>query len=58
MKSEAIVCTVPDARKADAVKKAVEGAVTNLVPASILQEHPSCDMYLDTASAAQLSEPV
>jgi glucosamine-6-phosphate deaminase len=56
MKSDAIICTVPDARKAGAVKKAVEGPVTNRVPSSILQEHPRCDMYLDTASAALLSE--
>jgi glucosamine-6-phosphate deaminase len=56
MKSAAIVCTVPDARKAAAVEKAVEGPVTNQVPASILQEHPRCDMYLDTASAVRLSK--
>jgi glucosamine-6-phosphate deaminase len=55
MKSKAIVCTVPDARKADAVQKALEGPVTNRVPASILQDHPCCGMYLDTASAALLS---
>src|SRR5206468_2595241 len=33
MKSRAIVCTVPDARKAQAVKNVLEGHVTNLVPA-------------------------
>jgi len=57
MKSEAIVCTVPDRRKAEAVKKAVEGEVTNLVPASILQEHAHCSLYLDEA-AASLLRPV
>jgi glucosamine-6-phosphate deaminase len=54
MKSVAIVCTVPDARKAEAVQKAVEGPVTPHLPSSILQQHPQCDMYLDTASAALL----
>jgi glucosamine-6-phosphate deaminase len=54
MKSEAIVCTVPDARKAEAVRKAVEGPVTPHLPSSILQQHPRCDLLLDTASAALL----
>ncbi len=54
MKSDAIVCTVPDGRKAEAVQKAVEGPVTPNLPSSILQEHPECDLYLDTASAALL----
>jgi glucosamine-6-phosphate deaminase len=51
MKSHAIVCTVPDRRKAEAVKQTVEGNVTNHVPASILQKHPECDLYLDDAAA-------
>jgi len=54
MKSRTIVCTVPDARKAQALKKALEGPVTNLVPASILQQHPSCDLYIDTPAATLL----
>ncbi len=59
IKSRAIVCTVPDARKAEAVQQAVEGPVTNEVPASILQTHPCCDLYLDTPAAARLKmEPV
>ena len=37
MRSDAIVCTVPDARKAQAVHNAVEGCVTPDLPASILQ---------------------
>ncbi|MGC9520471.1 MAG: glucosamine-6-phosphate deaminase [Anaerolineae bacterium] len=54
MESQAIVCTVPDARKAEAVRKAVEGPVTNELPASVLQTHPRCVLYLDEASAALL----
>lgn len=54
MKSKAIVCTVPDARKAPAVKGAVEGPVTNRHPSSILQEHPQCDLYMDEPAAALL----
>jgi glucosamine-6-phosphate deaminase len=54
MKSRRIVCTVPDARKAAAVRGAVEGPVTNLCPASVLQRHPDCALFLDLASAAGL----
>jgi len=49
-----IVCVVPDARKADAVKKCLTGPVSPLAPASILQTHPNTTVYLDTASAALL----
>lgn len=55
MWSRSIVCTCPDARKADAVKGAVEGPVTNVLPSSILQMHPDCGMFLDPASAEKLA---
>ena len=52
MKSAAIICTVPDERKAEAVKNASQGPVTPEVPASILQNHPDCQLFLDTAAAS------
>jgi glucosamine-6-phosphate deaminase len=54
MKSRRIVCTVPDKRKAKAVRDAAEGPVTNKCPASILQDHPSCALLLDRESASML----
>jgi glucosamine-6-phosphate deaminase len=54
LKSNAIICTVPDSRKAIAVKGAVEGPVTPDVPASILQRHARTWLFLDRASAAGL----
>lgn len=54
IKSRAIVCTVPDARKARAVALALEGPVTPQVPASVLQTHDACDVYLDAAAAGGL----
>lgn len=54
LKSKQIVCTVPDRRKAEAVRGAVEGPVTPQVPASILQQHPHTTLYLDAASASLL----
>jgi glucosamine-6-phosphate deaminase len=55
MKSRRIVCTVPDLRKARAVRDAVEGPVTNSCPASILREHGDCTLLLDKESSSMLS---
>lgn len=54
MKSGTIVCTVPDDRKAEAVRNAVEGEVSPNVPASILQQHKQCTLYLDPPAASLL----
>jgi glucosamine-6-phosphate deaminase len=56
MKSKIIICSVPDSRKALAVKNSVEQKISNLYPASILQSHTDCRLYLDKNSAAQLSK--
>jgi glucosamine-6-phosphate deaminase len=55
LKSAAIICTVPDLRKAEAVRAAVEGPVTPAVPASMLQRHPDCRLFLDPPAALLLS---
>jgi glucosamine-6-phosphate deaminase len=55
MKSQAIVCSVPDRRKGEAVRAAVEGPVTPQTPASILQQHPRATLYLDPPAAELLS---
>jgi len=54
MKSRAIVCTVPDLRKAAAVRDSLSGSVTNQVPASVLQQHANVTVYLDQQSASLL----
>jgi glucosamine-6-phosphate deaminase len=54
MKSAAIVCTVPDIRKAQAVRASVDGVVTPYAPASILQRHKNCTLFLDRQSASLL----
>lgn len=55
LKSKHIICSVPDERKAVAVKNTLEHTVSNLFPASILQTHPDCICYLDERSASLLS---
>jgi glucosamine-6-phosphate deaminase len=56
MKSNAIICTVPDERKAEAVRNTVEGAVSPYVPASILREHSNVWLFLDKPAASLLKE--
>jgi glucosamine-6-phosphate deaminase len=56
MQSAHIICTVPDTRKAQAVKDCLENPVSNLHPASILQQHGSCSIYLDKAAASLLAD--
>lgn len=56
MKSAKLILAVPDARKAQAVKDAAEGPVTNLHPASIVQQHGACSLYLDRQSASLLEK--
>ncbi len=51
-----IVCTVPDRRKARAVREAVEGRVNPRVPASILQRHDDCHLFLDAEAAGLLAD--
>ena len=55
MHSKSIICSVPDLRKAQAVKNCLEGKVTNLHPASVLQNHPDCQIFLDKESSSLLS---
>ena len=54
MKSALVILAVPDRRKAEAVRATLEGPVSPMVPASILQRHPACHLFLDPESAALL----
>lgn len=55
MKSKAIICCVPDLRKAEAIKKTVAGLISEVIPASIMREHEAVWLYLDKDSASMLS---
>lgn len=56
LKARRIILTIADARKAEAVKAALEGPVSNLAPASILQDHGAVSVHLDP-EAARLLKP-
>jgi glucosamine-6-phosphate deaminase len=55
LKAREILCIVPDARKALAVRDCLDGPVSPDHPSSILQTHAKTTLYLDRESAA-LSE--
>ncbi len=55
MKAKTIVSVVPDARKAEAVRRCLEGPVGPDAPASILRTHPDATIYLDRKSSSLLS---
>lgn len=54
LKSNRLICSVPDKRKALAVKNCLNGEVSNMHPASILQTHAHTTVYLDTESSSLL----
>jgi len=54
MKSKSIICIVPDARKAQAVKDCLEGTISPEHPASILRKHKKAFLFLDKDSAKLL----
>lgn len=55
MKAKNIICTVPDKRKAQAVKDCFGGEeISPYYPASILKRHDHCYVFLDEQSAMYL----
>ena len=54
LKSEYLFVTVPDARKADAIKATVEGPICRECPASILRTHRNAALHFDKAAASKL----
>ena len=56
LKATELLATVPDQRKAQAVKACMEGEISPMAPASILRRHSNATVYLDTNSASLLSQ--
>jgi glucosamine-6-phosphate deaminase len=55
MKSRRLILLAFGERKANIIKKAVEGPVTEFVPASYLQGHNNVEIFLDEAASAELT---
>ena len=56
LRSDELICIVPQSRKAKAVQAALEGPITPMVLASILRTHPNVTIYLDAESSALLGQ--
>ncbi|MDX9956839.1 MAG: glucosamine-6-phosphate deaminase [Clostridia bacterium] len=56
MRTPNIICTVPGAVKAEAVRDCLEKEISPDYPASILRTHPDCTIYLDKESSALLEK--
>ena len=54
MAAHSIYCMVPGPTKREAVKRALEGAITTECPATILRKQTNATLYLDSASATGL----
>jgi glucosamine-6-phosphate deaminase len=54
MKSKAIICSVPDKRKAEAVRRTLKEPVSPEVPASVLRNHDNAWLYLDKDSSSKV----
>jgi len=53
-RADAWVSCVPESRKAKAVQKALNGAISTACPASIVRTHSNATVYLDSDSASLL----
>ena len=54
LRAERVLAVVPEARKAEAVRAALQGPVTPDCPASVLRTQRHVTMYLDADSAGML----
>lgn len=55
MQSRHLICCVPEIRKAEAVRNALEGPVTVACPGSVLRTHQEATIFLDIDSASLLA---
>ncbi len=58
LQAQTILCSVPDRRKAEAVRATLEDDISPAIPASILRNHPHTTLVLDTTSSGLLSDSV
>ena len=56
LRGKRLACVVPTTRKAEALKNALEGPVTEACPASVLRTHDGAFIYADPDAASLLSE--
>ena len=55
-RADSWICCVPEARKARAVRDALEGPISTTCPASLVRRHPRATVFLDPESASLLAQ--
>jgi glucosamine-6-phosphate deaminase len=55
LRSETVLVAVPELRKAEAVRAALEGPIAPSCPASILQRQANAEVFLDKDSSSLLA---
>jgi glucosamine-6-phosphate deaminase len=55
LRATRVLAIGPEARKADAVRRTLEGPIATSCPASVLRRTPHATLYLDQASASNVS---
>ena len=55
LKARRVILMAFGEKKADIVKKSLEGNISEEVPATFLQEHPNAEFVLDTSAASELT---
>lgn len=56
LRARALVCVVPEKRKAEAVRDALKGPVDTACPGSIVRTHPGARLFLDREAASLLED--
>lgn len=57
MSAKYLICCVPELRKGEAVRDALEGLLSPSCPASLVRKHPQAFVFLDSDSASLLAVP-
>jgi glucosamine-6-phosphate deaminase len=57
MSAKTLICCAPEKRKAEAIRNALYGLLSEECPASLLVTHPGARIYLDRESASLLTGP-
>lgn len=55
MRARNLICCVPEQRKAEAARNALQGPLSEACPGSLVVTHPGATVYLDPESASLLS---
>jgi glucosamine-6-phosphate deaminase len=55
LRARRVLAIVPEARKADAVRRTLEGPIATSCPASVLRRTSQATLYLDRPSASNIS---